>query len=271
MMNKKTAEIRITLGGGAFDSSLKSPKFRKKYKKAFTLAEVLITLAVVGVIAGFVVPRIKTKIEEATTVALVRQVYAELNNSYQAAIKKYGPPQYWGLQESANVVDKAGNLFGYHPSENAPWKMLLEGLKAEDIDGKVSAYQPKALHGIYGMVNKARPIFKFENGVSALYPATVASSTCNKKYGTSKYLQNVCGDIKVDINGDAPPNTVGKDVFVFYYTKYNIIPLGYVEDTARPISKFCNRNSEENLNGHSCSSWVIYKGNMDYLRKDIKW
>ncbi len=123
--------------------------------------------------------------------------------------------------------------------------MLLEGLKSEDIDGEVSAYQQKALLGIYGMVNKARPIFKFKNGVSALYPATVASSDCSEVYGTSKYFKNVCGDIKVDINGDAPPNTVGKDVFVFYYTKYNIIPLGQPEDAIRPISDYCNRNSEK--------------------------
>ena len=94
---------------------------------------------------------------------------------------------------------------------------------------------------------------------------------CSSVAVDTKYLQNVCGDIKVDINGDAPPNVVGKDVFVFYYTKYNIVPLGYVEDTLRPISKFCNRKSNEKLNGHSCSAWVIYKGNMDYLRKDIKW
>ncbi len=238
-----------------------------KIFKAFTIAEVLITLTVIGVVASITIPTLKSKVEEAIIVAKLRQVYSQINNSYQAAIIKHGPPDEWGLQES--YTDKKNNA--YNPSENVPWEMILTSLKSENIDGKVSAYQPKALHGIYGMTNKARPIFKFENGVSALYPATVASSTCEYAYGTSKYLQNVCGDIKVDINGDAPPNTVGKDVFVFYYTKYNIVPLGYVEDTSRPISKFCSLNSKEKLNGHSCSSWVIYKGNMDYLRKDIKW
>lgn len=74
---------------------------------------------VIGVIAGFVVPMIKTKIDETIAVGKIRYVYAELNSSYQVAIKKYGPQLYWGLKEGANIVDETGATVGYNPSENA--------------------------------------------------------------------------------------------------------------------------------------------------------
>ena len=88
IMNKKKVETLITLGKRAFDSSLKSPKFQKKSKKAFTVAEVLITLAVIGVVASLVVPMIKLKYQEMTTVAKLRRVYSLMNSSFNQVVLK---------------------------------------------------------------------------------------------------------------------------------------------------------------------------------------
>ena len=35
--------------------------------------------------------------------------------------------------------------------------------------------------------------------------------------------------------------------------------------------EYCSPNSDSKYNGLECTAWVIYKGNMDYLRKEIEW
>ena len=59
-----------------------------------------------------------------------------------------------------------------------------------------------------------------------LLGTTVLSSSCSEYRGTSRQLQNVCGEILSMLTGSKPPNSTGKDVFLFYYTKIRIYANG---------------------------------------------
>ena len=82
--------------------------------------------------------------------------------------------------------------------------------------------------------------------------------------GDNEPLSQTIGIADVDINGGKAPNTYGKDVFVFYITKWGVLPMGTPNETDYPLSS-CR------VYGFSCAAWVIAKGNMDYLHKDVSW
>ena len=59
-------------------------------KKAFTLAEILITLSILGVVAAITIPTIINKNSEKITVAKVKKIYATLNNAFLQSILDNG-------------------------------------------------------------------------------------------------------------------------------------------------------------------------------------
>lgn len=59
-------------------------------KKAFTLAEVLIVIALIGTVAALTVPNLSDSYKDENTVVKLRKFQNELKTSYQQAILKYG-------------------------------------------------------------------------------------------------------------------------------------------------------------------------------------
>lgn len=59
----------------------------------------------------------------------------------------------------------------------------------------------------------------------------------------------------IDINGKSQPNTIGKDLFDFYYSNGSIVPVG------GPDENRCNKNGD----GWGCAWQVLHNQNMNYL------
>ena len=66
-------------------------------KRAFTLAEVLITLVIIGIVAALTIPNLMQKYTEQATVKSVQKFYSNLSNAYNLAMKENGPVGEWGL------------------------------------------------------------------------------------------------------------------------------------------------------------------------------
>ena len=62
----------------------------------FTLAEVLITLVIIGVVAALTIPNLLQKYQEQATVKKVQKFYSTLSNAYSIAMKENGPASEWG-------------------------------------------------------------------------------------------------------------------------------------------------------------------------------
>ena len=62
----------------------------KSYKKAFTLAEVLIVLGVIGVVSALTIPNLKDNTSDQVNVARAKKVYSELETAYDRTTLKYG-------------------------------------------------------------------------------------------------------------------------------------------------------------------------------------
>ncbi len=96
-----------SLGGGARENT---PVFRKintnvfavrysemqgEYSKGFTLAEVLITLGVIGIVAAMTLPSLISNYKKTQVVSKLKSTYSILQNAAKMSEVKYGHPSEW--------------------------------------------------------------------------------------------------------------------------------------------------------------------------------
>ena len=60
--------------------------FFKSNKKAFTLAEVLITLTIIGVVSAITIPNLKNKVDTYTYRSGLKKAYSILKNAHRLSI-----------------------------------------------------------------------------------------------------------------------------------------------------------------------------------------
>ena len=248
-------------------------------KRAFTLAEVLITLGIIGVVAAMTIPTLIADYQEKQTVSRLTKAYATLNNAYQMAKVENGEFRTWGFSGNSLVEeDDEGNR---HYTEDTVsntelfWKIMTKNMKVlkwsinEKLTNgpKYSYLNVKNTH----TTTTSLANITLADGIT-LHGGFITDFKCNEK--------ELCLDFDIDINSvDNPPNTYGKDIFNFYLLPEGIIPAGN-KDTERfsgayrlrTFEKYCDRDGEVVYNGYGCAAWVIYNKNMDYLHcDDLSW
>ena len=77
--------------------SLKTLKNQKQLCNAFTLAEVLITLGIIGVVAAMTLPTLIAKYQEQVTINHLLKTYSMLSQAVQRMQTDYGTIDTWGL------------------------------------------------------------------------------------------------------------------------------------------------------------------------------
>ena len=246
-------------------------------KAAFTLAEILITLAVIGIVAALTIPNLVMKYKEKVTVTKLRKAYSIINSAYQMALLENGDFDNWGFYKTGIVeTDEDGNL---HFNDTAIYDMSLLWEKIGknlNITEKCMPEQNnctriKAYYNLNGEERRSDinnvPNITLNNGM-VLIGGWVNSASCTNK-------NDICSDFAIDINGSKqPPNAFGQDIFYFYIHPNNIMPIGGKTEpsSSRTFENNCNRTSTSEDAGYGCTAWVIEKGNMDYLHcNDLSW
>ena len=76
-------------------------------KKAFTLAEVLIVIAVIGTVAALTIPNLSDSYKEDNTVVKLRKFQSEIKTAYQQANLKYGDAfeNQDGAQKTESILE----------------------------------------------------------------------------------------------------------------------------------------------------------------------
>ena len=226
--------------------------------KGFTLAEVLITLVIIGVIAAMTIPSLMNKTNEQETVVAVKKAYSVFSQAYQRVIAENGEINPACLGENDQ---SAGKTLGEMFAKQLNTQKVCGHSSDEDCFGE-GMY--KKFNGTdwynWNLDSNKHYKMRLSDGMSV----GIYGYPTYQNRGTSEALQNSIGHIFVDINGDKGPNTFGKDVFQFWIIKNGLVPLGTPEDTAKPFSTCYG-------DGDGCAAWVTTKGNMDYLHKDVSW
>ena len=237
-------------------------KFRNRH--GFTLAEVLITLGIIGVVAALTIPTVIQNAQERATVTAVKKAYSALSQAYISAVDDNGTPENWDLRGSSDsqgaqnmvnifapylkLVKNCGVLSGCWP--NVAYK-YLKGSDFDNFDSDTTYAKAQASDG-------------------SLFSFIIRDQNCSQVRGGTLALSSVCGVIGVDINGFKAPNQQGVDAFNFLITKYGIIPHGSQQDTAYSFSSDCKIKSS--ATGWPCAAWILQNDNMDYLHcSNLSW
>ncbi len=204
---------------------------RQSRKSAFTLAETLIVMGIIGVVAALTLPNLNSSTGDKEKVAKVKKVYSNLNDALGRAQAVYGPYSEWcsnfcierkiarlseflKTSKICNVSDSCNLAVGTPGTDDSP-------------GGDISNY----------------------NGV------ILAD-------GTVVVIPNNNGDIRIDIDGpNKGPNIAGKDVFEFGINDNGIITMTLNGKDTKYVEK-----SGSGYAAHQAASWIINFGNMDYLK-----
>lgn len=218
----------------------------------FTLAEVLITLGVIGVVAAITMPTLIQKHKEQVYITRLKQNYSIFSQALKMAELEHGAFSEWTDSNMSNL-EKSQTIM----------KNLKPYLKIiKDCTGYGNCLSNKAIMYIHstnkttGNMNHAQSSF----GKGVLSNGTVF--WIEPLEDDTKLPNNVIrAALDIDLNGvDTPPNRMGEDFFYFWITDKGIIPRGTPDSTEGQDfeDKCLNRR-------HACTAWVLANQNLDYL------
>ncbi|MBR1753903.1 type II secretion system protein [bacterium] len=235
----------------------------KKY--AFTLAEVLITLGIIGVVAALTIPTLMQKTNDKEIVSALSKSFSNLSQAYKLAVLENGTPDSWNLGENPErlltyvIPFLKPTKTCFESGEQCHEGMLLKKRGDSVSSGEIFGYDASGRR-VAAVLADGSIIATFSQNVN-----------CTDVKGTTPELQNVCGEFMIDVNGIKSPNVYGKDVFIFNITKNSVIPVGASSYTGNDY-KFDTGCLAQDAYGYGCAAWVIYNQNLDYLYcDDLSW
>ena len=127
-----------------------SPYYYLPRKVAFTLAEVLITLGIIGVVAAMTLPTLMAKYRANVVETRLAKFYTTINQAIIQSEAVNGDKKYWDITSKGWETDEDGNEDRTKPPKAMSWynKYLKDYLKTIRLDyentfeGKVKAYFP---------------------------------------------------------------------------------------------------------------------------------
>lgn len=220
----------------------------KKYF-GFTLAEVLITLGIIGVVAAITIPNLIQNNFEKRAVSTLLETQSILSQAIRMAEEEYGDVSGWGFkgdQSQKDGITIANNLRAY-------MKIAID-CGYTDKKRCIPDTKYKLLNGaMWYNYTTTTPHYaiKLTNGSSIWF----RSSDITEFINNDTYIM-----FFIDINGQSLPNTVGKDLFLFAYGIEGLKPNG------APGSQVANTCKPGNT-GWGCAYVVLQNQNMNYLHK----
>ena len=230
-------------------------------RAAFTLAEVLITLGIIGVVAAMTMPSVVTKYREKETVVKLKRFYSTFSNAVLRAQNDNELFYQWGITKDDAGVRLVGEKL-------KPYNNVIKDCGvAENAECSVGDENGKVqrLNGSDVLADFATAdYYKFRiNDGSAVEILPIADCITP---------ESRCMEITIDINGYKKPNTLGKDVFYFeVYGNGKTLPYGVGKDPTEGNES--GGWAACSWEGWQCTAWVVFKENMDYLRcpEELQW
>ncbi len=239
----------------------------KHHINAFTLAEVLITLGIIGVVAAMTMPSLIQKYKEKVWLNQFKTTYSILSQAYLSAYQEYGLPEEWGLstnsQDKDSIAKASSYLFKYLKLANdfkQNDKNSSNGLPVhyKDLDGTNLGTNFNGWNGRdYVVVLTNGAVI----GINSIGYIAQDANSQNKKFLVSMYI---------DTNGVRGPNQFGKDFFFIYLNSHENYPV----ITGYPLwwisEKNCSTKTTSGwYSGGACATWIIKNWNMDYLHREL--
>jgi len=203
-------------------------------KFAFSLAEVLVTLTVIGVLAAFTIPTVLQNMEDAQYKTAAKAAYSKISQAVTNMVKEEGTlSQYIG--NNASFKQQFIKYFNVSKDCN-----MNDCVPEEDLSNiyKTIGNNPANTNGMGGegqFVTNDGMFFNIQNTVS--HDGHII--------------------IVVDVNGyEKKPNVYGRDTFAFEIYNDKVLPMG-ASGTRLGESSVCNRTATDALQGLGCTVKAI--------------
>ncbi len=127
----KTVAAVQRVSSSAYNCKQPSNNDISKIKKAFSLAEVLITLSVLSLVFALIIPRAMERYEKYIIANKVKTFYSIIKVAFDGAIGKYGPTKYWVYDSEIMNFEKSYS--SYEQNKIYIEKYLSPFLKIDEI------------------------------------------------------------------------------------------------------------------------------------------
>lgn len=175
----------------------------KHHKNGFTLAEILITLGIIGIVAVLTIPVLKSYMDKRDIEAGLKKTYAEFQNLLIRSQMDNDSYSTWDYTNSDYFINQYIRPY-----------MHLNSCNRNCFSG-----EDKSANGIWRRPNgeletegwtRVTPKYFLDDGRSVAIAVAYDSSR------NWRYMHYI-----VDVNGKRGKSVMGKDVFMFYLCSYN--------------------------------------------------
>ena len=224
--------------------------------KGFTLAEVLITLGIIGVVAALTMPALIGNYQKKEITTRLKKTYSIVQQAIRMSELDNGEIQYWGtISSGEDFFNKYfKNYFQYTNkyTSNELWQIAPRKLlNGTNYTGTTYAGNNRSYHIM-------------------LTDGTLL--TLNYDYSNSIW-------VGIDTNGLSKPNQIGKDTFLFIFSsQYGLKPLGADGTPNSWNYGTYNRNNIKGNSGNACNKqktgyWcaALIMNDGWEMRKDYPW
>lgn len=218
-------------------------------KKAFTLSEVLITLAIIGVVAALTIPSVVNNYKKQQFRTGLKKEYSVLLQALDMYKEANGEPL-----KKENCTLKLG---AFKDIIKPYLKILVDcgNNQAAGFNGKCVAngdYTGKYTYKTYSGIN-ARETF-FDDGQLILNDGShlLFENSNSVTFNGTVY-------VSVDINGyNKLPNKWGEDVFTFQLMDDGrLLPMGAEDTDYTDQNIYCSKTSTNSFNGIGCTQRAL--------------
>jgi prepilin-type N-terminal cleavage/methylation domain-containing protein len=202
-----------------------------KKLSAFTLVEILITIAIVGVVAAITIPNLLSKIQKRQVETQAKEAYSSILQAVRAS------------KENGACLDKVG---ANDVNSMRTWfnTYIAPSMKITQTCYRVSGCWHK--YGVVKTLKNETPNFEssFSDGWATIGCSNVCAytfrnakgvyfdldgsqaGTTRNIFGVDATAQNL--QMYFDVNGDRGPNVIGKDIYIMIWVSDDkFVPAGH--------------------------------------------
>ena len=220
---------------------------------AFTLAEVLITLGIIGVVAAMTIPTLVANYQKKETVTALKKAYSQLFQAVKMSELENGDKEYWNYDLPAET---------FMNTYLKPFLKDVEQTNGFDIHKTINY---KYLNGdriTESSVNdKNNSVIKLSDGTIIFVDGWSSG-------------ENIYRGILVDTNGFKKPNILGRDLFAFGITpSLGLVPSNWGKvDREEALSDklhMCSKSKSASKSGYACTLVIMMDG--WEIKSDYPW
>lgn len=217
-------------------------------KTAFTLAEVLITLGIIGVVAAMTIPTLMNSTNKKELITALKKNYTILSQAAALAANDNG-----GSLTSACASNNDHACFA------GLFKPYLNTTSYCPADGTTTCwhaannwYFGDGVAITYNRSDRANMILND----GSLLSFSASNADCSHTPDTYYTATQLCGSTYVDVNGFKKPNTIGKDIFQVVFLPNSTLPGGAPSITQ---SAYVGDTCNSGIGWAPCTNYYMYE------------